>query len=620
MATDSLSLDLIALNPLPAILLDPARDAVLQHNQHAERLFETGFATPALAPLLNSNPMEFSVFLEAVLHYGDYSSRRVAFRNRVKTPLNVEVFGRRVDGGDGPLVFLSFLDLDQQRRKDDQARQDVHQRAGLLRWREVYHFFQEVERENQLILDAAGEGIYGINAQGKATFVNRAAQDMLGWDAEDLVGRELHSIIHHHHLDGTAFPAKTCPIYKSFRQEQTQRVENDAFWRKDGKPILVEYVSTPIYDHGVLVGAVVIFRDVTERKENERKLRSALEEIENLRTALEQENDYLVSEIQTERSGTGLLGVSPSIRNINAQIALLADTDANVLISGKNGTGKAHIASLIHAASDRRKRPLVRVDCSAKSVQEFEAELFGYRRGAFRGAARDTVGKLVLAQNGTLYLEEVAAMPPEFQARLLAVLQDGQFQRLGDTTMTPIALRIVSTTNRNLEEEAHAGRFRQDLFFELSVFPIRTQNLKQRIEDIPYLAQHFLEQTQKRLRLPPMRFSKSNIETLQAYDWPGNVRELKNVIERAAILAQGGRLKFAFSKPGNALLESPGKFFTEAEFRALERQNLLACLRRSGGRISGPGGAADMFGIAPTTLRSRMKSFGIALSDLQDEL
>lgn len=608
----------VALSPLPTVIYDPRADQVLEHDGRIQDLFAYEFVSGGLAAVLRSSAAEFAVFLDAVFHYGRYVETGLRFATAGGTPLNLEVFGTVVPEPNATLVSLSFLDTDAQGQRVYLADKNAHHRAGFNHWQEVYGFFQEVERENRLILDAAGEGIYGINAEGKATFVNRAAQEMLGWKAEDLIGQELHSIIHHHHLNGDHFPARECPIYRSFRMDETMRVEEDAFWRKDGKPILVEYVSTPIYDRGVLAGAVVIFRDITERHENERKLRAALSEIEALKAQLEQENDYLLTEMRTSRLQKGLIGESAYTRSVNAQINLVAETDTNVLVRGAPGSGKTQIVSLIHDASPRGKRPLVHVDCTTKSARDLEIELFGYRKGAFRGAERDTVGKLVLAQNGTLHLDEITDMPLDFQTKLLQVLREGAFTRIGASEPTPIGTRIISSTARDIDAEVAAGRLRRDLYFELAVFPIQTQGLRSRKEDIPHLAQHFLEQSVRRSRLPETRLSRANIERLQSYSWPGNVRELQNVVERAAILAQGGKLVFDFSTTSAGAQVDPERIYTDAELREIERNNLVACLRRSNGRVSGQNGAAQFLGLAPTTVYSRIKSHKITAVDWEE--
>jgi len=236
----SLTLDHL---PHPTLLMGTQRGDVISHNSEAARLFGTELSANSLRELLQSSPADMAVFLEAVLHFGRYTTSTLLFDCMDGLRLRVQIFGTRVSDTQ---VILSFLDLDAQEWRNQVAEQEAHHRAGLMQWQNIHEFFREMEAQNHLILEAAGEGIYGINAEGKATFVNRAAQEMLGWNADDLIGRDLHQIIHHHRLNGDLFHAHDCPIYNSFRGDKTVRVDDDAFWRKDGKPILVEYVSTPI--------------------------------------------------------------------------------------------------------------------------------------------------------------------------------------------------------------------------------------------------------------------------------------------------------------------------------------------------------------------------------------
>lgn len=598
----------IATNPLPALQIMLGSGQVHSWNEEAEQLFgQSVLSRRNIADILTSSAPEFAVFLEAVQYYGRYIDAFLEFQNQTGAPLRLQTFGTRVPGSDQ--IMLSFLDLDTQSARNAHYEEQAHYREGLLHWQRIYGFFKELEANNHLILEAAGEGIYGINAEGKATFMNRAAQEMLGWEADDLIGRDLHEIIHHSHLDGSHFPSDTCPIYDTFRRDKTMRVDDDAFWRKDGRPILVEYVSTPIYDHGVLAGAVIIFRDVTERRENEKKLREALAEVEKLRGELEQENAYLLTEIQGARSMSGLIGTSPATRNLEAQIALVADTQTNVLVSGPAGSGKTLVVEAIHAGSTRQKRPLIRVNCSDLSATQIAQDFFGYRKGAFPGAMRDTVGKITLAANGTLHLDEVSDLPRDFQAQLLEVIQRGTYRRLGDDREMDVSLRIISTTTRDLATEVQAGRFRQDLFFALNVFPMRCEPLKDRTQDIPHLAQYFLETAIDRLKLPPVKLSKANVDALQQHNWPGNVRELNNVIERAAILSRGGKLSFEFQ---DTKITPSDEILTQQDLKTLERENLIRCLRRAGGKVSGARGAAKLLGLPATTVYSRLKAFKIA--------
>ncbi len=616
MLLDPDSQQLVHHQPLPSLLLDSRHDKIVAANAVMADLLGTDCVGRPFSDFLASDIAATIVFLDAVAHFGTYVDRRLALKGANDTPLKLQSYGVQQDSGH---VLLSFLDLRELEARNRDAEIEAHQKAGLRRWQSIYGFFREVEAQNHLILEAAGEGIYGINAKGQATFVNRAAQEMLGWSADDLIGRELHPIIHHKHLNGDHFPAHQCPIYASFRKDKTMRVDDDVFWRKDGKPIMVEYTSTPIYDHNVLAGAVVIFRDVTERRENERKLREALTEVEQLKVKLEDENDYLLTEARSARSHAGVVGVSDAIKALNAQIDLAARNNAHVLISGPAGTGKSLTVSAIHEASERQRRPLVNINCSETRLEILEAELFGHKRGAFPGATRDQAGKLVMANNGTLHLDEVADLPKPLQAKLFDTLQSGGFQRPGDTGKTEVALTVIATTTRDLAAEVRAGRFRQDLFFALNLFSIQCTPLNQRPEDIPYLAQHFLDQTIRRLRLPQTRLSRANISALEHYSWPGNIRELENVIERAAILAQGRRLEFDFQVNEPAALQDTNAILTFEELKTLERQNLERALQRTKGKVAGAQGAASLLGLPPTTIYSKIKSLGIDASSMKSE-
>ena len=278
----------------PTLLVDLDRDLVLAATPEAAILFGDGALTGSHFARFIAAGMEiFVVFLAEAEHRGTAWTRQVSLQDADGTPLHCEITGRTFAHGGRHLLLLHVLDLDALDRHEDEVAAGRMYNGGLAEWQRAQSFFSDLERENQLILNAAGEGIYGVNADGKTTFVNRAAQEMLGWTTEDLLGQDIHAKIHHHHLNGERYPSHECPIYQSFRFEQVNRIEDEVFWRKDGKPIRVEYVSTPIYDGRRLVGAVVIFRDITERWENERKLRDAMAEVAALRDQLEEENAYL---------------------------------------------------------------------------------------------------------------------------------------------------------------------------------------------------------------------------------------------------------------------------------------------------------------------------------------
>ena len=355
----------------------------------------------------------------------------------------------------------------------------------------------------------------------------------------------------------------------------------------------------------------------------------AFEEIERLREQLELENAYLKEEVSEARAFGDIIGDSPALRQVLEQIELVAPTDASVLILGESGTGKELVAREIHARSPRRNRSLIKVNCASIPRDLYESEFFGHIKGAFTGAVKDRTGRFELADGGTLFLDEVGEIPLELQSKLLRVLQEGQFERVGEERTRNVDVRIVAATNHDLPEEVAAGRFRQDLYYRLNVFPVQVAPLRLRKEDIPPLATHFLELTATKLKLKQPRLTQANLLRLQGYDWPGNVRELQNIIERAVIVSRGGVLRFDLprdSAPGTRAPLTPSPFEIEAgaasevipeeEMRHRERDNLLNALRQTGWKIYGDGGAAELLGVNPTTLSSRIKKLGLKKGEI----
>jgi DNA-binding NtrC family response regulator len=316
-----------------------------------------------------------------------------------------------------------------------------------------------------------------------------------------------------------------------------------------------------------------------------------------------------------------LIGESAALRQITKQIEMVAPTDASVLILGETGTGKELIAREIHRHSRRRDKPLVRVNCACIPKELYESEFFGHAKGAFTGAIRDRAGRFEAAEGGTLFLDEIGEIPLELQSKLLRVLQEKRYERVGEDKTRRADVRIVAATNRDLKSEVAAGRFREDLYYRLNVFPIKVAALRERKEDIPILATHFLELSVKELRCETPRLTRAGLETLQEYDWPGNVRELRNVIERAVIFARGGALEFDLpvtgSSPDVTSFAPPNaedgewEYLTEPEMQRRERENLLVVLQKTGWKIKGANGAAELLGVKPTTLLSRIEKMGL---------
>ncbi|MCW4187212.1 MAG: sigma 54-interacting transcriptional regulator [Candidatus Thiodiazotropha lotti] len=475
---------------------------------------------------------------------------------------------------------------------------------------------------HELILNAAGEGIYGLDVNGLGTFGNAATTEILGWRPEDVIGKRSHDIHHHSHLDGSPYPQAECPIYAALQDGEVHRVDDEVFWHADGSPVPVEYTSTPIVKEEKIQGAVVVFRDISERKENERQRDAAFEEIKQLKEQLEQERDYLRDEIKSESDYGEIIGASEALKRTMAQIAAVAATPANVLILGESGVGKEMVARAIHERSERAGKPLIKVNCASIPKALFESEFFGHVKGAFTGAHRDRIGRLQLAQGGTLFLDEVGEIPLHQQGKLLRALQEREFERVGDDRTVKVDVRVVAATNRDLMNEMKRGSFREDLYYRLGVFPITVPPLRERREDIAPLADHFLERTCHELGRDPMRLSKQQVKQLSAHPWPGNIRELKNVIERAVILSTGNRARLDLALSVNSdpaavamsvqSVEDESGFLTDAEMRAREKQNIIAVLHHADGRVWGPEGAADLLGVKPSTLAYRMKVLGLS--------
>jgi transcriptional regulator with GAF, ATPase, and Fis domain len=354
----------------------------------------------------------------------------------------------------------------------------------------------------------------------------------------------------------------------------------------------------------------------------------ALAEIERLKERLELENTCLREELRGH-APHGFIGESPALHKMLEQLAIVAPTTATVLIEGESGTGKELAARALHDLSPRRHRALIGVNCASVPRELFESEFFGHAKGAFTGALRDRAGRFQAADGGTLFLDEVGEIPVELQGKLLRVLQEGQFQRVGEDTTRHVDVRVVAATNRNLRAEAAAGRFREDLFYRLNVFPIVLPPLRERPGDVARLASYFVEQAARRHGRSVPRISVRAIAALEAYGWPGNVRELQHVIERAVLLCRGGALDIdevlggPVARERAALAPSPADppalatVISEAEWRRRERENLRAALHLARGRIYGRDGAAERLGVKPTTLISRLKTLGLREADRQ---
>lgn len=487
---------------------------------------------------------------------------------------------------------------------------------ALLGKKEALQKLQDLQRHHESILQSAGDGIYGLDCQGHTTFVNPAAARMVGWNLEELVGKTQHDIIHHTKIDGSPFEKKECSIYAAFKDGKVYHVEDEVFWRKDGTSFPVEYISTPIWDeNNELIGAVVSFKDITRRKEAEKglnkaniELKEALSEVNKLKVRLEQENKYLQQEIKLTHNFEEIISQSKLFKKVLSQVEQVAKTDATVLILGESGTGKELITRAVHNLSNRKGRPMVKVNCAALPATLIESELFGHEKGAFTGALARKVGRFELADGGSIFLDEIAEIPIELQSKLLRVLQEGEFERLGNSNTTKVDVRVIAATNVNLQEAVANGTFREDLYYRLNVFPIQLPSLRERKEDIPLLTRHFLLKYNARFGKKVEIITERVIDSLMNYSWPGNVRELENVIERAVIISPKDKLEIGDAIPKSSFGGADKKIITLADN---ERAHILSILKITNWRISGEKGAANMLDLNRTTLEARMKKLGI---------
>lgn len=684
------------------------------------------------------------------------------------------------------------------RRKDGTAI-PVEIRFGLLEYsgrlvllaqvRDVTDFkrmkeaYEKDKYKNELILNAAGDGLVSVDLDGKFTFINPAAAKMLGWEIKELISKRGHDILHHSKPDGAPYPQEECPILAAFKDGVIRYVDNEVFWRRDGTRFPVEYTSTPVREDGKLVGAMLVFRDITERKDVEKALRgtlyrlskknryesiissvtrivhqsinfqevlenaieamstnidkvqhvsiylveggeavmrsyrgypdwfvervrripypkgftwkiimdgkprycadvnqdtaigpsareagiksylsmpiffegksvgvinisslhknafnkeeiqlleivarqvgiainnaqqaealrNALREVEQLTLRLQAENIYLQEEIKTEYNFEEIIGHSATLEKVKRKVEHVAPTEASVLIQGETGTGKELVARAIHNFSLRKDRPLVKVNCPALPAGLIESELFGHEKGAFTGAVSHKVGRFELANGGTIFLDEIGDLPLELQAKLLRVLQEGEFERVGGSRSIKVDVRVIAATNRDLRQAVEEGKFRSDLYFRLNVFPILIPPLRERKEDIPVLITHFAIKYGTKLGKKIETISQEMMDVLLAYPLPGNVRELENIIERAVILAHTPIIQIDESL--EVRLDADLDTQISGTLEDVERAHILRVLEKTNWVIHGKRGAALVLGMNPHTLRSRMKKLGIS--------
>ena len=460
---------------------------------------------------------------------------------------------------------------------------------------------RESEARFRHMADSSPVMIWIADTNMHCTFFNQKVIDFTGRSMEELCGEGWLEIVHED-------DRQRCVDAYNFGYERREPFVLDYRIRRvDGEFRWIYDTGAPRFaSNGELIGYIGSAVDITDRKAAEEALQIAHDEVNQLKNKLEEENIYLQEEIRLEHNFGEIVGQSDAIKYVLYKIEQVAPTDSTVLICGETGTGKELVARAIHSTGRRKDRPLVKVNCAALSASLIESELFGHERGAFTGAAARKIGRFELATGATIFLDEIGELPLELQVKLLRVIQEGEFERLGSSKTIRADVRIIAATNRNLQTEVQRGFFREDLFYRLNVFPITVPPLKQRREDIPLLIEHFAMRFSKKLGKEITSVSPSTLKSLREYSWPGNIRELANVIERAIINTQGKVLRVVDHLETFQAEDSQNKTLEE-----MERSYIIDILGDAEWRIEGPNGAARILGLNPSTLRTRMAKLGI---------
>lgn len=461
---------------------------------------------------------------------------------------------------------------------------------------------KESETKYHTLFESANEAIF--LEKGKIIVdCNKKTLEMFGCKKEQIVGSTPFAFSPERQPDGLITVEKGPPILRAAEEGIPQFFE----WKHkkhDGTLFDAEVSLNRMVLSGEIF-LLAIVRDVTKRKQAEQKLQEAFIEIKELKDRVQQENVYLREEIELQYKHGDIVGQSDSIKSVLDQVEQVAKTDSTVLILGETGTGKELIARAIHSLSLRKDHPMVKVNCASLPSSLVENELFGHEKGAFTGANIKQIGRFEVADGSTIFLDEISEMPLELQAKLLRVLQEGQFERLGGTKTISVDVRVIAATNQDLTRAVHQGAFREDLYYRLNVFPIAVPPLRERREDIPLMVQAFVKEFGITLGKRIESISRRSMDAVQQYSWPGNVRELRNVIERAMILTKGSKLSFTLPEI------SAQKSLEDTVLTEVERKHILQVLVSTGWLVSGDRGAAKLLGLKESTLRSKMKKLGI---------
>jgi PAS domain S-box-containing protein len=482
----------------------------------------------------------------------------------------------------------------------------------LLRLRAEQRLSESEARYRDLY-ENAPVAYWVVGLDGRILSANRRWSELIGYPLPEIVGRLTYSFA----ADTPAGGPRVLGVRRKHEAGEAVPGWEVELRHKDGRPVWIRVWMEPTRGaDGSLQAARCFCIDVTDRVRAEQE-----------RDRLEQQKLYLQEEIKAVHNFEQIVGRSPALAKVLAEVGRVAPTDASVLISGETGTGKELIARAVHSASRRRDKPLIKVNCAALPAGLVESELFGHERGAFSGAVARRLGRFELADGGTIFLDEVGELPLDAQAKLLRALQERELDRVGGAAPVKVDVRVIAATNRDLAAEVRERRFREDLHYRLNVFPVRLPPLRERPDDIPLLVHFLVGKFAPRVGRRLDGVSPATMRRLHEYPWPGNVRELENVLERAVILATGPTLDIApdllpgqapgpagvdlgaDDAPTSTVAHSPGQ--PQSRLEAVERDHILAVLRQTNWLITGPRGAAKVLGLHANTLRNRMKKLGI---------
>ena len=499
------------------------------------------------------------------------------------------------------LIAGLLLARSKQRKAEEEYKRISYLREAAQSHLTEERFEKESEERFRGVADTAPVMIWVAAPDKSCSYVNKSWVDFKGSTLEKELGQGWLEGIHPEDVErcrDTFF--SSIDARRPFEMEYR-------LLRHDGEYRWIYDSGIPRFaPDGLFMGFIGSCIDLTERKESEVALKTANEELQQLKNQLEAENIYLQQELQLDENVGEIIGQSDAIKYVLFKLTQVAPTDSTVLITGETGTGKELAARAIHGGSSRKTHPLIKVNCGALAPTLIESELFGHEKGAFTGAAGKKQGRFELANGGTIFLDEIAELPPESQVKLLRVIQEHEFERLGGNKTIKVDVRIIAATNRNLKAAVEEGTFREDLLYRLNVYPVTMPPLRQRKEDIPLLVDHFCGTYAKKFGKQISSVSPRTMQNLQSHSWPGNVRELANVIERAVIHTKGSVLQVV-----DQFEQVPKETVTTQTLEEVEREYIICTLENTGWRVEGPFGAAKILGLNPSTLRTRMLKLGI---------